>query len=709
MPRSLHEILGGFFNSLRVFGGLLDESFRLSRPRHTPVRLFPGVDRLEDINLTNQLMGNLSYLSVEPLFEPAPRSALGLRSAPTHPTNDVAGTLRQPIITDTRRPLFATPPLPVTEERHSSGHNTDGSKAVSTTADIGEPVLFNVSAAFSPQQLFQTSFERAKPDLPLVGGGLGLAPSDGGGAGGGGGGGGSSDAGAGAGGGGGGGGGNAAGAGTAPSMGGGGGSLSPTSSPTSFATGPPAGSAPVATGGQSKGTTSSAAPKTTTASFAATTSQTQAPAASAFAIAPVQNAPFVAAKATLYTGPVGSFFPAAGQSSFSATIAWGDGVTSEGSIFSAGALAAGDHGSAAGLLVSGSHLYSSSGDFPVTITATAADGETQDISAEAHVTDSLLTGSPVSYSVPAGTPYNDTLGYFTSADPQDSSFTATVSWGDGSVTAGTVAGQGSRFNVTGQHEYATTGTFNVEVTVHDQAGNSTSWTSALYVGTYPSGDYGLLGVDPTLDFTEVTTQGADLGSFSDGDGNTDPSFYSATIDWGDGGQSAGVVSGSNPFDVSFPYNGGAHVYAEEGSYSIVVAISDNQHTPADSYSITDSADVADAPLYPPVSTPTYDVAAGSTWSGSFNARDWDQLPNGNHYTASIDWGDGTSGSGTTSGNGGGITVSASHTFAATVSPGIDTAEVTVSTTAAPASPSRSPSMCTAGSAPLAPGPCTPRT
>jgi len=49
-----------------------------------------------------------------------------------------------------------------------------------------------------------------------------------------------------------------------------------------------------------------------------------------------------------------------------------------------------------------------------------------------------------------------------------SDFTATINWGDGSKSAGTVAGpNGGPFTVSGSHTYATTGTFNVTATLTD--------------------------------------------------------------------------------------------------------------------------------------------------------------------------------------------------------------------------------------------------
>ena len=51
----------------------------------------------------------------------------------------------------------------------------------------------------------------------------------------------------------------------------------------------------------------------------------------------------------------------------------------------------------------------------------------------------------------------------TSATP--SAYSATINWGDGSSSAGTITGGNGTFNVVGSHSYATAGTFPVAVTI----------------------------------------------------------------------------------------------------------------------------------------------------------------------------------------------------------------------------------------------------
>lgn len=74
-------------------------------------------------------------------------------------------------------------------------------------------------------------------------------------------------------------------------------------------------------------------------------------------------------------------------------------------------------------------------------------------------------GTPVTVSAP-----------FTDADPLDT-HTATIGWGDGSTSAGTVAGG----TVSGSHVYSAAGVYTVTVTVTDQWGNAGTGTTTVVV------------------------------------------------------------------------------------------------------------------------------------------------------------------------------------------------------------------------------------
>jgi hypothetical protein len=133
------------------------------------------------------------------------------------------------------------------------------------------------------------------------------------------------------------------------------------------------------------------------------------------------------------------------------------------------------------------------------------------------------------------------------------------------------------------------------------------------------------------------------------------SGYSASINWGDGHTTTGTIAGSaGSFTVT-----GTHTYAEEGSYKTAVTITD-VNTPSNKGTASATATVKDAALHATAAKPN---SSGLTVSGTF-AKFTDDDPNGalSDYTASINWGDGHSSSGSISGGSQPFGVTASHTY-----------------------------------------------
>ncbi len=160
--------------------------------------------------------------------------------------------------------------------------------------------------------------------------------------------------------------------------------------------------------------------------------------------------------------------------------------------------------------------------------------------------------------------------------------------------------------------------------------------------------------------TEGAPFSASVASFTDPDPAAVSGEYKATIDWGDTSSSVGTVSGptGGPFTVT-----GSHTYAEEGTYIVVVKINDVDF-PANNATTRSTATVADAALASTCATAPISSTSFSGPVASFTDAD----PNGtlSDYTATIDWGDISSSSGTVSGpNGGPFTVSGGHSYATT--------------------------------------------
>jgi len=168
---------------------------------------------------------------------------------------------------------------------------------------------------------------------------------------------------------------------------------------------------------------------------------------------------------------------------------------------------------------------------------------------------------------------------------------------------------------------------------------------------------GLLGAAPSLADAISATEGQPFSGVVDtppsGCVPTNPN--SVPITWGDGSSSTGTYSSGQ---VS-----GTHTYAEEGSFSGTVTVT-GPNCPGGSVTDTLSASVADAAL-----TAGPNGAVNATATQPFNgtvATFTDANPGApaSDFTATINWGDGTSSSpGTASGSGGQFAVSGSHTYA----------------------------------------------
>lgn len=151
-----------------------------------------------------------------------------------------------------------------------------------------------------------------------------------------------------------------------------------------------------------------------------------------------------------------------------------------------------------------------------------------------------------------------------------------------------------------------------------------------------------------------------VGSLSDSNPSGTAADFSATIDWGDGtGASSATVTGPNggPFAVD-----GTHTYSEEGNYSVQASV---KGPGGASVALPADATVADAPL---AATGAQQLYSTATLSNPTLATFTDADPAAplSDFTASIDWGDGTTGTGTVSQlPSGAFAVSGSHTYAAT--------------------------------------------
>ncbi|MFO0890701.1 MAG: Ig-like domain-containing protein [Isosphaeraceae bacterium] len=264
-----------------------------------------------------------------------------------------------------------------------------------------------------------------------------------------------------------------------------------------------------------------------------------------------------------------------------------------------------------------------------------------------------------------------------------SDFSATIDWGDGSTSPGTVVGtSGGGFVVQGTHKYAASGSYTVSTAVTDlssqrnfttdgatpvtiqdipgtviditpEAANADIGTAPLWANGVPvSGAEG-------VPLTTIQPPSADVlvATFQDTGTILGLSAYAASINWGDGHVSAAtrITVAGTPQGVVFSVFG-TNTYAVSGTYTVIVTITKTEGTPPDTLTSVDiaasTAFIADAEISISVTQPVINtveaarfpvpvfappvfigpVAAFTYGSSTALVTDFEVM---------IDWGDGT--------------------------------------------------------------------
>lgn len=230
-------------------------------------------------------------------------------------------------------------------------------------------------------------------------------------------------------------------------------------------------------------------------------------------------------------------------------------------------------------------------------------------------------------------------------------FTSLVNWGDGFFSNGTITALSSGgFAVSSSHTYDATGQQTIKVQIHDSASSTVTATATANVAPP-----GLVFTAPTVTATEGMSFSGPVATFIDQDTNGSASVYTTTIDWGDGTTTSGTLSEGfvSPFTLS-----GTHTYAAAGTKPITVTVNDTdgatgtEHVNATVVSSLSGSGVT----FTPTETTIFSGTVASFTDANSNHTIGD-------YSATIDWGDGTTSPGTvTHDPSGGYDVTGSHTY-----------------------------------------------
>jgi hypothetical protein len=132
---------------------------------------------------------------------------------------------------------------------------------------------------------------------------------------------------------------------------------------------------------------------------------------------------------------------------------------------------------------------------------------------------------------------NAVVANFADADENTSAsvYWASISWGDGTTSTGTVVAGGGGFAVEGSHTYVEEGSFTVTVQVGDLDAATTSATSTARVA-----DAALTAAGLHLKQINDRVNGV-VATFTDADPAAVAGDYNVSISWGDGTRSVGTV------------------------------------------------------------------------------------------------------------------------------------------------------------------------
>jgi hypothetical protein len=241
----------------------------------------------------------------------------------------------------------------------------------------------------------------------------------------------------------------------------------------------------------------------------------------------------------------------------------------------------------------------------VDVTVTTPSGTSSTSSADQftfHTPQAINTPPNPNVTFTAGVPRTGTVVSFTSQDGSDtaSSFTAVINWGDGSSSIGQVTAGSSTFLVGGTHTYGAAGNYTIAVQITDVWGSTAVATALANAGVNGGGNAptrpGPRGTGTHATATHGAPFKGSLGSFLDALGGA-AGTYKASINWGDGHTSAGVVQAAPGGAYTVV---GGHTFAAAGTYIVAIMVTDGA---GNSTTFDATILVADAREAPPEEVP----------------------------------------------------------------------------------------------------------
>jgi lysozyme len=193
-----------------------------------------------------------------------------------------------------------------------------------------------------------------------------------------------------------------------------------------------------------------------------------------------------------------------------------------------------------------------------------------------------VTALPTKIGATEGLPFSGQVAAGVNPYPSPDPLQATIAWGDGTTSSGTVSANGKTFTVNGTHTYTEEGPYTVTITVNDTQGhNATSGTTAEVQDAF-------LALSNLIVLSLPLRSATVLATFTDADPGGKVSDYTATINWGDGSPGGGTMT--NPIPPTPPtitrgiitknilgkgfHVTGALFYKQAGTYTVTLTVQD---------------------------------------------------------------------------------------------------------------------------------------
>jgi hypothetical protein len=248
------------------------------------------------------------------------------------------------------------------------------------------------------------------------------------------------------------------------------------------------------------------------------------------------------AEGASFSGPIATVIPAAAAPAggFKVSIDWGDS-----SPLATGSATANGSG---GYVIAGAHVFKNSGIYEATYTLLAGGNMAGSGVLQIRVTEAVLGASAPAISAATGKLFNGVVATITDANAAEAAadLTASINWGDGTASAGTVVRTGAgKFNIVGSHTYAKPASFSVVTSVTDDSVDLKTAANQIDA-TKTKAFNGAVGT------VAIPAPGTPIGN------------YSGTIAWGDGSTSLATFSLHGDVIVF----SGKHTYAKTGKYNV---------------------------------------------------------------------------------------------------------------------------------------------